>query len=177
MELTAKRLTLRPYREEDWIAAHEYGADPEVSQYQAWGPNTEEQTRAFILWSIKENEEAPDSRTAYHIGGCTLRITNAEQREAMIGYTLSPRYWNQGFTTEAAAALLQVAFQQLGLHRVTSWATPENVASWRVMEKIGMRYEGREREATFFKGKWHDWVKYAILDHEWRGQGALTREP
>lgn len=177
MELTTQRLILRPFREDDWEAVHEYAADPEVSLHQPWGPNSEEETRQFLWHSTQENEQT--ERTAYHfalirqedgqlIGGCTLRITNARFGEAMIGYTLNRRFWNQGYTTEAAHALLEVGFQTLNLHRIISWCTPENIGSWRVMEKIGMRREGHEREAIFFKGEWRDWLRYALLDHEWQ---------
>jgi RimJ/RimL family protein N-acetyltransferase len=182
MELTTERLLLRPFRHDDWSAVHEYAADPQVCQYQAWGPNTQEQTRQFVQHCMDENGQ--DERAAYHfaittrasgvvIGGCTLRVTNTELREAMIGYSLHPRFWNQGYMTEAARALLAFGFDDLGLHRVLSWCTPENVGSWRVMEKAGMRREGHEREATFFKGQWHDWFRYALLDREWN-QSAFS---
>jgi len=177
--LTTERLLLRPYWEDDWEAVHGYASDPEVTRFQAWGPNTEEETRHFVRQALREN--AQPERVAYHfaivlrgvgggslIGGCTLRITDPVLREAMIGYTLASRFWNQGYTTEAAAALLRLGFEDLRLHRIVSWCTPENVGSWRVMEKIGMRREGHEREAAFFKGRWHEWLRYALLEHEWR---------
>jgi ribosomal-protein-alanine N-acetyltransferase len=108
------------------------------------------------------------------IGGCNLSVTNASMREAMIGYTIDPRYWRRGYTTEAAAELLRLGFADLGLHRITSRCTPRNVGSWRVMEKIGMRREGHEREAAWFKEAWHDWLRYALLDHEWRAITELS---
>jgi RimJ/RimL family protein N-acetyltransferase len=177
IELTTERLLLRPFREEDWEAVHEYAADPEVSRHQAWGPNTQEETRQFLQECVQENQKP--ERAAFHfavvlkaggrfLGGCTLRITDAGLREAMIGYTLDRRFWGRGYMTEAAGALLRFGFQDLRLHRVVSWCTPENVGSWRVMEKAGMRREGHEREAAFFKGRWHDWLRYAVLDREWR---------
>lgn len=181
MQILTDRLLLRPLTINDWEAAHEYAADPEVSLHQAWGPNTEEQTRGFVQHCVEENAELPQHRTAYHfavvlqasqtfLGSCTLRVTDPELREAMIGYTLNRRYWNQGYTTEVARALLAFGFGELELHRILSWCTPENVGSWRVMEKAGMRREGHEREATFFKGEWRDWHRYAVLDHEWKRQ-------
>jgi RimJ/RimL family protein N-acetyltransferase len=175
--LITDRLILRVYEEADWAAAHEYGGDAETSQYQAWGPNTEDETRQFIQRCIEGSEQPKEKGYFYAIalkadramiGGCNLCYTDRVNREAMIGYTLSRRYWNQGYTTEAAAALLRFGFEDLGLHRIISWCTPENIGSWRVMEKIGMSREGQEHEAAWFKGKWHDWVRYAILDREWK---------
>ena len=175
--LTTERLVLRPFREEDWVAAHAFGAVPEVSQYMAWGPNTEAESQRFVQRAMEAMEQAEPVdyflaivlRSDHSlIGGCNLSITRREECEAMIGYTLHPEFWGQGYTTEAAAALLRFGFGNLGLHRITSWCDPDNTGSWRVMEKIGMRREGHEREAAFFKGRWHDWLRYAILDHEWR---------
>lgn len=177
--LTTDRLLLRPYQESDWQAVYEYASIPEVCQYQPWGPNTEEETQQFVRQCIQENQQ--DERSAYHfamvrqknavfVGGCTIRITNAGQREAMVGYTIGPRFWNLGYTTEAVRALFAFGFGELVLHRITSWCTPENIGSWRVMEKAGMRREGHEREAIFFKGQWQDWLRYAILDHEWKAR-------
>lgn len=177
--LTTERLVLRPYRESDWEAVHEFGADPEVSRYMAWGPNTEEQTRDFIRRCIDQTNDPGRDLYAFAIalretgavvGGCNLSWTNREYRTMMIGYTVARPYWNRGYTTEAARELLRLGFEEMGLHRVVSWCEPENVGSWRVMEKIGMRREGHEREVEFWKSRWHDWLRYAILAHEWRAQ-------
>ena len=91
------------------------------------------------------------------------------QRQASLGYCMHPDYWGQGYMTEAAAALLKFGFEEMTWRRITSFCDPDNIGSWRVMEKIGMRREGHEREAKWFKGRWHDWLRYAILNHEWRG--------
>jgi ribosomal-protein-alanine N-acetyltransferase len=175
--LLTERLLLRPFRLQDFAAVHAYASLPEVSEHQAWGPNTEDDTRHFLEQSILDTQETERARFHFAVvspndteffGGCTLFITNPGLREAMIGYTFSPHCWGRGYATETARALLRLGFEELGLHRITSWATPENIASWRVMEKAGMRREGHEREAAFFKEAWHDWVRYALLDHEWQ---------
>jgi RimJ/RimL family protein N-acetyltransferase len=110
------------------------------------------------------------------IGGCNLCHTSKPDLSAMIGYTINRDYWRNGYTTEAAAALLELGFTDAALHRITSWCTPENTGSWKVMEKIGMRREGHEREAVWFKGKWHDWLRYALLDYEWFQRQSALRQ-
>ena len=55
-----------------------------------------------------------------------------------------------------------------GLHRVVSTCDSDNIGSWHVVEKVGMRREGHEWEAAWFKGCWHARLRYAILEHEWR---------
>jgi RimJ/RimL family protein N-acetyltransferase len=170
IELTTDRTLIRTLRLDDIPHIHEYAKLPEACEYQGWGPNTEEDTRQFVEKHIAApyffSIELKDTKQL--IGGCNLSVTNKELREAMIGYTLNPKYWNKGYMTEVARKLLEFGFGTLQLHRIQSHATPENVGSWRVMEKLGMRREGHEVEAAYFKGKWHDWFRYAILDREWK---------
>lgn len=176
--LTTPRLILRPYTEDDWLAVHAYGAEPETTRFQAWGPNTEDETRQFVARCVAASR-APDEQgyffatvsqaTGRLLGGCNLFPTNKPHGEAMIGYTLHRDFWRQGYTTEAATALLSFGFGTLNLHRIVSHCDRDNVGSWRVMEKLGMRREGHERESVWFKGRWHDWLRYAILRDEWHG--------
>jgi RimJ/RimL family protein N-acetyltransferase len=104
-----------------------------------------------------------DNRVA---GGVGTRITNVEQREGDLGYVLRKNLWGQGIATEAARAVLDFAFDALGLHRVWATADPENVASVRVLEKLGMRREGLLRRNIFVRGAFRDSAVYAILEDE-----------
>jgi [ribosomal protein S5]-alanine N-acetyltransferase len=72
-----------------------------------------------------------------------------------------PDHWGQGYASEAAAAILHFAFASLGLHRVQATCRPENVASARVLEKIGMVEEGLLRDHIRIRGRWHDSLLYA----------------
>jgi RimJ/RimL family protein N-acetyltransferase len=143
----------------------------------SWGPNTEEETRAFIERCVAYQKEKP--RTKYSlamvirhvnrlIGGCGIYVSNVENREAYIGYCLNQQYWDQGYATEAARALLGLGFTKLNMHRIFATCDPANFASARVMEKIGMQYEGHLRENTTCRGAWRDSLLYAIIDHEWK---------
>ena len=175
--LDTDRLTLRPYRWSDMAAVHAYGKNPDISRHMKWGPNTQEMSRTFLRSCIDAALD-PDAKGYFYaiilrdceslIGGCSLSYTNRSECEGMIGYAIDVPYWGHGYVTEAAQALLHLGFVQLDMHRIRSWCTPENTASWRVMEKIGMRREGHEREAALIKGEWRDWYQYAILDREWR---------
>ncbi|MGL4176424.1 MAG: GNAT family N-acetyltransferase [Dermatophilaceae bacterium] len=88
--------------------------------------------------------------------------------EGLLGYLVDLDYAGRGYATQVAGALLAVAFEDLGLHRVTAACFADNVASWRVMEKLGMR-----REQHGVQDSWHaelGWVDgytYAILREEW----------
>jgi RimJ/RimL family protein N-acetyltransferase len=175
-DLHLSRLRLREWREDDWSAAHVYGSDPEVVRYLDWGPNTEEETRAFIAASMRARQASP--RIQYNlavvlvesdevIGGCRLWIESAEHRDASIGYSIAGAHWGRGYATEVARGLLRFGFETLGMHRIWAIVEPENAASARVLEKVGMQREGRLRDHRFAKGRWRDSVLYAALAPEW----------
>jgi len=137
--------------------------------------------REFVRMFIAQREEVP--RTKFQlaitlasdeqlIGNCGIRMKTPGDREADLGYELNPRYWGNGYATEAASALLAFGFNHLRLHRVWAWCIAENAASARVLEKIGMRQEGRLREHEWMQGRWWDTLLYAILEQEWHFRSA-----
>ncbi|WP_369128168.1 GNAT family N-acetyltransferase [Inconstantimicrobium porci] len=85
-----------------------------------------------------------------------------------IGWVFNNSYHNKGYATEAAKAVLKYAFEDLKLHRVIATCDTENTASYKVMEKIGMRREGHNIRCVYIKGKWQDEYFYAIHDEEWK---------
>ncbi len=108
--------------------------------------------------------------TGQLIGNAGIRIKTAGGHEADIGYELDAQHWGRGYASEAARALVQFGFEQLRLHRISAHCLAENVASARVLEKLGMRLEGRLRDSEHFKGRYWDTLHFAILDNEWLAQ-------
>lgn len=93
--------------------------------------------------------------------------------EAGIGYMIDPAHAGRGYATEIASALLSLAFEELGVHRVTAGCFADNVASWRVMEKLGMRREQHGiRDSWHAERGWIDGFTYAMLAEEWRARQA-----
>lgn len=179
MPIETGRLLLRDFVQEDWRAVHEYGSDPEVVRYMPWGPNTEEDTKDFIRRSITIQQERPRRRFEIGIvlkedgkliGGCGIRENNAALREGNMGYVLNRAYWGRGIATEAARTLVKFGFETMNLHRIFATCSPENKASERVLQKIGMSLEGRLRQNLQIRGNWRDSLLYAILSHEWNGR-------
>ena len=90
-----------------------------------------------------------------------------------LGYVFNARYQGKGYATEAAASLLDHAFGRLGARRVTAMCNPLNTASWRLLERLGMRREGHLIRNIWFKRDehvepiWADTYEYAILAEEW----------
>jgi RimJ/RimL family protein N-acetyltransferase len=184
MMLTTDRLLLREFAEDDWPAVLAYQSDPRYLRFYHWTHRTEEDARAFVRMFLDQQAETP--RRKYQlavvlrakgrlIGNCGIRLNAPETRAADIGYELDPRYWGHGYATEAARAIVAFGFEQLGLHRVWSWCIADNVGSARVLEKLGMRREGRLRDHEWFKGRWWDTLLYAILEDEWRSQSVPSQ--
>lgn len=176
MMLTTDRLILREFQESDWRAVLAYQSDPAYLRYNPWWHRTELDVRSFVRMFIDWSEEVPRrkfqfaiilKRDGWLIGNCGLRKQSASIQVADLGYEIDRRYWGYGYATEAAHALLEFGFEQLGLHRVWAYCIAENAASARVLEKIGMKYEGLQRESEWMKGRWWNTLHYAILDHEW----------
>lgn len=92
--------------------------------------------------------------------------------EGLLGYIVDPAHAGRGYATAIASAMLDLAFGELGLHRVTAGCFADNVASWRVMEKLGMRREQHGvRDSWHAELGWIDGYTYGILADEWAGHG------
>jgi [ribosomal protein S5]-alanine N-acetyltransferase len=175
--LTTDRLILREFREDDLAAVHEYASDPEVVRYMPWGPNSEDDTRDFIARALVYQSDDP--RANYElaitlrgdgklVGGCGIHGMSFANRSALMGYCLHRDAWGHGYATEAARALLAFGFDTLRLHRVAATCDIGNIASARVLEKIGMRREAQFREDTLLRGHWRDSYLYAVLEDDGR---------
>ena len=152
-----------PYRQEmaeHWIAS--------------LGPNFQAGTQA--TFAITSAADHADHRLHTLLGAIGLTIARADQRAEM-GYWLGVPFWGQGYTTEAATALLRYGFTELGLHRIMATHIARNPASGRVMQKIGMRYEGTLRDHYVKNDAFEDVVYYAILLPEWQTQQHTEAAP
>jgi len=104
------------------------------------------------------------------VGLCGIAVlTGSEQGE--IWYLVRPDHWGRGIAVEAARELLRVGFAEMNLHRMFATCLPENPASARVLEKIGMRKEGFQLKTLKIHGDWRDCFSYAILREEWERSG------
>jgi RimJ/RimL family protein N-acetyltransferase len=100
------------------------------------------------------------------VGLCGIVILRGSA-DGEIWYLVHPDRWGRGIATEAAKQLLDLGFGTLGLHRLWATCLPENPASSRVLEKIGMRKEGFLLDKLRIHGEWKSCFLYAILDEEW----------
>ena len=117
-----------------------------------------------IRWAIRMKESGE------LIGTCGFNSWNEKMRNAMIGYDLKPEYWNKGITTEALLEALRAAFAgQMpcgSLHRIQADTIPGNIASEKVLLKLGFKEEGIRRESAFIRGSYHDMKCFGLLRPE-----------
>ena len=181
------RMLLRPWSLTDVDDVLSYAADPEWSRFLPVPKpyerrHAEEAVAGWVLadWSTEADWAIEIAGRAS--GGITLRI-NPQHRNAELGYALARRHWGRGYMTEAARAVIDAAFASLpDLVRVQAGANSKNRASIRVMEKLGLTYEGTLRHAPGSAGldNRQKGVIYAMLREEWeqsRQRLSASRRP
>ena len=179
--LQTARLTLRSLRLRDAESLFECTGDPEVARYVLWTANRSVAECRGMIRSMHRRYRAglpcsygialrEDDRVYGTIG---FTEYHEELRTAEVGYSLARRLWGQGLATEALAALLDLCFGRMRLHRVEAVHDVDNPASGRVMQHCGMRFEGTIRGRVFNKGEWRDVCQWAMLAEDW----AEARRP
>jgi len=178
--IRAARLSLRPLGQPDVTALVSYRSLPEVCQYVPFEPMDADAVTARLdgLWSRTTLDQEGDAlllgveRTATGelIGDVMLRWASVEHSCGEIGYVLHPGQGGNGYATEAAHAVLHLAFDDFRLHRVIARVDARNLASARLAERLGMRQEAHLIENEWFKGEWSDELDFALLEAEWQSQ-------
>ncbi len=186
--LTTKRLTLREIEEDDWKSMLHYWSDPEVGRYMPRGALDEKGVKGLVQRAKSGQRSQPRRyfrlavtlRGEHNIiGDCVCRLNDPDNLEdlsrimgqAYIGYYLDREFWSRGYATEVASALLANGFGSLGLNRMWAWCHTENLASVRVLEKVGMKREAHFRKSVLVQGEWRDCFVYGLLKDD------LTRDP
>ncbi len=121
-----------------------------------------------IRWGIKlkENQKI--------IGTIGLNALQLNNKRAEIGYELHPKYWGNGFATEALMEVISFSFQQLELHRIGAVVYPENTVSLNLLKKIGFTCEGLLRGYIYQNKQSNDTYVLSLLKREWeKSQGKL----
>ncbi|TXK36339.1 GNAT family N-acetyltransferase [Nonomuraea sp. C10] len=172
-------VTLRKIELQDWRAVHSWASLDQVCRFQAWGPNTEEQTRAFVAEAAEAWSHTPQQRFAYAarvegdiVGMGELHLRSREHRQGEITYIVHPRLWGHGVGTAIGRELLTRGFEKFDLHRIFATCDPRNLGSGRVLTKLGMTWEGRHRHTALIRDGWRDSELFSILETEWRSDHA-----
>ncbi|MGE7603519.1 GNAT family N-acetyltransferase [Peribacillus sp. NPDC097675] len=172
--LETERLILRKVTWDDVEDIHAYSSIEEVTKYVTWETHkTLEDTKEFIKFAFTqyENKHIAPWGIQYKengkiIGTIDFVSHHGGHRVAEIGYVLSQDYWGKGIMTEAANEVIAFGFDRMDVVRIQARCFVDNIGSSRVMEKIGMSFEGTMRNMMFVKGKHQDLNMYSILKEE-----------
>jgi RimJ/RimL family protein N-acetyltransferase len=170
LPIETARLRLRRLVPGDLAALHGIHSREDVTRWLYWGPRDEDDVRA----SLEAHIARPSDEgvvLGIDLNGDLIGTANVavgEHRQGEVGFTLHPDHQGHGYATEAAEAILELAFGTYRLHRVHGRVEPRNTASVRVLERLGMRKEAHLVENEWVKGEWQSEAVYAILAREWR---------
>ena len=174
-----ERLYARDFVKEDAQDVFEYAGNLESSGFQSFSPESYEDVVKFVESRLAEQLKEPRGffdlvlclkDTDEMVGAIGIYL-DADRRQAELGYNLKKRFWHNGYATEAAKGFLRFGFLGLDLHRITARCDDMNAASYRVMERIGMRREAHfikaEYTTVFGRKGWRSTYHYAILQKEY----------
>lgn len=181
--LRTARLVLRTMTADDVEDIFAYQSREDVCRYLSFAPRTRDEVAAKVeafsqavaleadgdYWQLAVERASDPGRV---IGDVYFTIKSVASAGGEIGWTLHPDARGEGYMTEAASAILEIAFTTLRLHRVSAELDPRNDTSIALCERLGMRREAYFVEDLWFKGAWGDTAIYAILDRDWAARGT-----
>jgi [ribosomal protein S5]-alanine N-acetyltransferase len=175
LPVTTPRLVLRRLTPDDVADVLEILTDPEIYQYEDHGPLDDAQAKLWLETTLKEKLSDREGKLSLAIteqnsgklvGVLRLQYRDRDRRQADFGIQINRSYQRQGFGSEAAVALLIFCLRDIGLHRVTAGCDCSNVASVRLLTKVGMRKEAEYRKDRFVDGKWVNSYRFAMLEED-----------
>ncbi len=179
LPIRTERLTLRELTLEDRAEHARLTGNPDVVRYLYEDVLDAEESLAHLQRRIPAR--FPDERDwlnlaveidGRYLGEVGVYLGSIVNGHCEVGYVFLPEASGHGYATEATAAMVTFAFDELGAHRVAGRLDARNTASARLLERLGFRHEGTLRENEFVKGEWTDEAIYAITEVEWRATKA-----
>ncbi|QVK20749.1 GNAT family N-acetyltransferase [Mycoplasmatota bacterium] len=176
MIIETERLLVRNFKEEDWKDLQEYIIEEEVLKFESdWDSTDEGCKKAAMSLSQSNAFWAVELKTKGKMIG-HVYFNQAMPKKFLswnLGYIFNPKYYGKGYATEACKAIIQYGFDNLQIHRVSARCNPDNIKSWKLLERILMRREGNLKKSYFIKRNnngdpiWWDEYEYGILREEW----------
>lgn len=174
-KLETERLILRRFIIEDAEPMYKnWASEDEVTKFLTWPTHASVEVTKVVLNDWINRYENPDfynwgieiKETGELIGNISVVSIKESTKEAVLGYCMGTKWWGQEIMPEAGKAVIQYLFEEAGFHRIASNHEKNNSKSGRVMQKIGMKYEGTLRSAGFSNQGVVDEVWYSILKEE-----------
>lgn len=161
-QIKTERLLLRKIQPDDAEMVYMWMGDPEVCKYERWKPHpNSDYSHGYIIevfdgyksdctyqWGIELNGKL--------IGSVSIVNINDYDQKAILGYCLAREFWSNGYTTEAVKAVLRYMLIEIGLNRIEASHSINNIASGRVLEKVGMLFEGQSKDYYFCNSGFQD---------------------
>jgi RimJ/RimL family protein N-acetyltransferase len=175
------RLSIRRATEGDLEATWEFRRQPEVSEWLTRLPTDLDAYREQYLDPERLAKTLIVEHDGVVVGDLMFALEDpwaqdeikdrAKGTQSELGWVIAPGHTGQGYASEAAAEMLRISFEDLGLRRVIAQCFADNVASWKLMEKLGMRREDHAVQESLHRTRgWLDGFRYAILADEWRAR-------
>lgn len=169
-----RRVLLRGMRVTDAEDMFDYARRPSVTEYLTWNTHASiEETREYLTYVGQRYRTGDfydwamvDKESGRMIGTCGFTCVRCPDDAAEIGYVLNPDFQGRGLATEAVLCLLTFGFERMGLHRIEARFVEGNLPSLRLMERVGMTFEGYARESMRIKGRYCTVGTCGILRHE-----------
>lgn len=169
------RLRLRRFRPDDALPLAAYRSDPAVARYQGWTAPVPPQAAAALVEDFAAGDPVRPGWFQYAIeltaegrliGDIGVNLHD-NLMQADLGFTLAAGHQGLGYATEAVSAVLDELFRQRGLHRVSAECDARNLASARLLERLGFRNEGRRPANSWIKGEWTDDLLFGLLAEDY----------
>jgi [ribosomal protein S5]-alanine N-acetyltransferase len=174
--LETERLLIRKIELNDVDDLFEVFSDPEVTHHMTWEVSkTKEETLKNFITVVMERHKKGESVdwSIVHkdskkvIGNCAFVGWSDQHSKAEIGFVLNKHYWGKGFASEVLKELIRFGFEVIQLNRIEGVCDPDNVGSEKVMQKVGMKFEGLLRKNEYIKGEFRDTKVFSILKEEY----------
>lgn len=171
--ILTERLLMRPFLLDDLAGLHAISSRADVTRFVPWEPRSEEEVGQVLQRRVDGSQEGMSLAVVLRadatilVGDVSLHSLVPQHGTAEVGFIFHPDHHGAGLAGEAAEAVLSIAFDLLGLHRVIGRCDARNAPSARLMERLGMRREAHLIENEFLKGEWTDELDYGILEREW----------
>jgi RimJ/RimL family protein N-acetyltransferase len=172
-----ERLFLRPFKDSDLEDLYAYHSLSEVTRFLYWDKRTLDETKKAL--ERKKNEAhltkegstltlaVIHKETSRVIGEVSLTWHSQEHQQGEIGFVFNPAFQGHGYAAEATGVIFSLGFEELKLHRIYGRCDARNIASYKLMERLGMRREAHFIHNEIFKGEWGDEFVYALLQDDW----------
>jgi len=178
MEVLSDRLQLVKLELNHVKDFYKYRSDAETNKYQGWIPYALEDCSHFIKNKIATQINTPNTwyqlailknDTSELIGDVGIHFLE-DEHQVEIGCTLNKEHHGMGYAQEALTGVISFLFNDLNKHRITASVDPDNLASIKMVKKLGFRKEAHFKESLNIDGTWVDDVIFAILNREWKAR-------